>query len=451
MSSECGESFERCGQATGPVAGPEWGGAVLAAGLGKRMEPLTVRYLPKPMFPLGGKVPLLETWVRKLVAAGITDLSMNLCVLKDRIRQYFHDGSRFGAALRYVEEDRPSGTLGGVCKQVFGRQARTFPGELPPQHTPLSGSTIVVPSGDIVTNFDADQLAELLAWHRRQGAAMTIVLTPIAWERRQDYGTVVLQDPEKRPGLLSLAGPIADFREKDPNSPSNLNNASIYLIESRLLAELDPFRTPADPELAEPFYDFGKHVFPALLGQLDSLRLARDNRLMGVQYDGAWYDVGQKRDYLRVNEAVLDGRLRVPLPFEKTDWGYRGRDSQVALSQIDLKPPVVIGNHCRIEAGVQLGPYAVLGDGWTVKAGAAISHSVLWEPYPMPQPAGRELPRQEPNWQSRQHVAAGVTIRESIVAAGPVQQDVRESTVHINEAGQLVVLPIDWTDGGSRA
>ncbi len=427
------------------------GSAILAAGFGKRMAPLTGRYLPKPLFPLGGKVPILETWVRKLVAAGLTDLSMNLCVLKGTIRRYFDDGSRFGAALRYVEEDHPSGTLGGVCKQVLGRQARIFSGETPPTQDRFPGDTIVAPSGDIVTNFDAEQLEELLDWHRRQGAAVTMVLTPIAWERRGDFGTVVLKHPQKRRKPLSQAGPVKDFREKDPLSPSNLNNASIYLIETRLLAELDACRTPADPDLAEPFYDFGKHVFPALLGRLDYLRLSGDNRLMGVQYDGAWHDVGQKRDYLSVNEAVLDGDLRVELPYDAFSWGYLGRGTDADLSKIHITPPVVIGNHCQIEAGVKLGPYAIIGDGWAIEQGAQISHSVLWERYSMRQADGTELPLDDQLQQNPQRIAAGVRIRKSIIAGGRIDRDVQESTVYVDDHGRVSQSPIDRTDTGPRA
>ena len=84
--------------------------AILAAGLGRRLEPLTARHLPKPLFPLGGKVPLAELWVRRMVEAGIRDISMNLCVLAETIERHFGDGSRFGTSITYVKEQTPSGT-----------------------------------------------------------------------------------------------------------------------------------------------------------------------------------------------------------------------------------------------------------------------------------------------------------------------------------------------------
>ena len=75
---------------------------ILAAGLGKRMDPLT-RHLPKPLFPLGGKLPMAEVWVRRMVESGITDISMNLCVLAPLIKRYFKDGLKFGANITYTE------------------------------------------------------------------------------------------------------------------------------------------------------------------------------------------------------------------------------------------------------------------------------------------------------------------------------------------------------------
>ena len=39
--------------------------------------------------------------------------------------------------------------------------------------------------------------------------------------------------------IVSKSGRIAEFIEKDPDSPSNLNNASIYMIETEVLKALD--------------------------------------------------------------------------------------------------------------------------------------------------------------------------------------------------------------------
>ena len=217
-------------------------GAILAAGLGSRMKPLTNHYLPKPLFPLGGKVPMAELWVRRFVDSGITDISMNLCVLSAAIRRHFADGARLGAEIAYVEEDKPSGTFGGVCKQGLGREAkRVRSAETAPQLPAFSGSTLIVPSGDIVTNFTSELLAEMYEIHQRAGAAFTMVLVPVPWDRRKDFGTVVLEAPEERSGEISKSGRITEFLEKDPNSPSNLNNASIYMMETELLKALDPF------------------------------------------------------------------------------------------------------------------------------------------------------------------------------------------------------------------
>src|SRR5262249_50692859 len=159
---------------------------------------------------------------------------------------------------------------------------------------------------------------------------------------RKDFGTVVLDRPENRSGILSQSGRIREFREKDPDSPSNLNNASIYMIEVDLLAALEPLRTEARADLTEGFYDFGRHVFPAMLGRLPYVSLPRDFLLWGLQYDGAWFDVGQKRDYLRVNEYLLDGRLDIGLPYEKLPWGYLGSNVTIDFSRVTLHPPVVI-------------------------------------------------------------------------------------------------------------
>ncbi|MCP5054146.1 MAG: NDP-sugar synthase [bacterium] len=425
---------------------------LLAAGLGRRMEPLTTHHLPKPMFPIGGRVPMTEMWVRRAVTSGITDISMNLCVLSNSIKNYYRDGTRFGADIHYVEEDTPSGTLGGVCKQALGNKAKQVRengtmrvmGE-------FKGTAIIAPSGGIVTDFNCQMLEAMHDIHKKKGAAFTMVLAPVPWEKRGEFGTVEFNAPENLPGLISKSGEIINFREKDPDSPSNLNNASIYMIEMDLLKALDPLRTAADPGLEQPFYDFGKHVFPAMLGNLDYVNLPGDFLLWGIQYDGLWHDVGRKRDYLDVNKSFLDGDFSLEVPYEKFPWGYLGSNTSVDFSDVTIVPPVVIGNNCIVEPGASLGPYAIIGDDWTIERNASISHSVLWQRYDYFTGTGEEIPAGQRKDSDMHRVCKGVSIDRSILVGGTIKNDLKEEIVDLQQDGQSRILSIDWVPGGKRA
>ena len=424
--------------------------AILAAGLGKRLEPLTRFLRPKPLWPLGGKNAIAELWLRKIAEAGIRDVSMNVCVLADAVRAHFGTGARYATELSYVYEAEPSGTLGGVCKQVFGSAAHTVPGETPLRGpAPFTGSTVLVPSGDIVTNLDAALLEELCDLHRERGAALTLLVTPIPPERRKDFGTAVIPDPEKRSGPLSLCGRVERFAEKDPNSPSLLNNASVYLIDRQLLQELDRRRTRIDAP--EPFYDFGKHVFPTLLDLQSKGGLGGGKYpIFAVQYDGMWFDVGNKRDYLAVHRSLLDGEIDVPPAYEPLPWGQLGTDVDIDLGRVEIHAPVIIGHGCRIEPGATLGPYTVIGDGWTISSGARVSHSVLWERYAFHGRDGRTLSARERTEVDR-HEVGPVEVRQSIVAGGTLDVDVIEQTAQVLEDCSLERLSIDWVPSGPRA
>jgi mannose-1-phosphate guanylyltransferase/phosphomannomutase len=426
--------------------------AILAAGLGKRMDPLTVHHIPKPMFPLCGSTPMVELWVRKAVEAGITQISMNLSVLKDTIKGYFRDGARFGASIEYIEEEIPSGTLGGICKQALGKNAkRVSQNEEVTKIAEFSGTTIIAPSGDIVTNFGTAMLEEMYEIHKKKGAALTILLTPVPWERRSEFGTVVLKSPKSLQGFISKSGRIIDFLEKNPNSPSNLNNASVYIIEMDLLKILDPLRTEAKMGIEGAFYDFGKHVFPSILGKIDYVSIPKDYVLWGLEYNGLWFDVGRKTDYLSVNKSILDGAIQIDIPYESFPWGYLGTNVAIDFSKVKVIPPVIIGNDCVVEPDAEIGPYAIIGDGWTIERGAHIRNSVLWKRYSFTNDKGRTIPASERKIVDRHEVRKGVTINESIVVGGTIEKNMIRKTVDVLESGEIEVLPIDWVPKGPRA
>ena len=82
----------------------------MAGGKGKRLRQLTDNS-PKPMLKVEGK-PILEIILENFIYYGVTDFIFSVNYLKDKIINYFGDGSRWGISIEYLIEDQPLGTAG---------------------------------------------------------------------------------------------------------------------------------------------------------------------------------------------------------------------------------------------------------------------------------------------------------------------------------------------------
>jgi len=85
---------------------------IMAGGRGTRLGALT-QNCPKPMLKMGGK-PMLETLIELLVSYGFNDFVISVNYLKEKIMDYFDDGSRLGVQISYLLEDEPLGTAGAL-------------------------------------------------------------------------------------------------------------------------------------------------------------------------------------------------------------------------------------------------------------------------------------------------------------------------------------------------
>ena len=72
---------------------------ILAAGLGKRMHPLTANK-PKPLLKVGDKT-LIEYQIERLVQGGITGVVINHFYLGTMIEEALGDGSQFDIEILY--------------------------------------------------------------------------------------------------------------------------------------------------------------------------------------------------------------------------------------------------------------------------------------------------------------------------------------------------------------
>ena len=99
-------------------------GMILAAGLGKRMQPLTLE-TPKPLLKIGG-FTLLERALNLLIRNGVEEVSINTHYLGDQISKYLSN-SNFKAKIKISsEKDLLLDTGGGTSKATKNFKENPF-------------------------------------------------------------------------------------------------------------------------------------------------------------------------------------------------------------------------------------------------------------------------------------------------------------------------------------
>ncbi|MBI2216666.1 MAG: NDP-sugar synthase [Candidatus Rokubacteria bacterium] len=304
---------------------------ILAGGQGTRLRPLTYAR-PKPVVPLSNQ-PFLAYQLAHLRDHGVTDVILSCGYRVDDVRAALGDGERLGVCLRYVVEDEPLGTGGGV------RNAAD-----------VTSGTVFVLNGDVLTDID---LTAMRRFHEAHGSRTTIYLTPVDDPRA--YGLVETEND----------GRLLRFREKpgrDEPITTNMINAGVYLIDATLLA-----RMPADRPVS-----IEREFFPALI--------ADGIPAFGWHLPAYWRDIGSPAAYLAAQIDLLAGRVhtRVAPEGDARD-GVRLHPTAECERGAVLEAPCVVGAGARLAAGSRVGPFAVLGDGVSVSRGASVEHAILWE------------------------------------------------------------------------
>ena len=240
---------------------------VLAGGEGKRLRCVTGE-LPKPLVPLLGR-SLMERILLLLRQNGFTEVCAAVRYRAEDIMRAFGDGGRLGVSLCYSREDEELGTAGAVrnCADFYGDE------------------DFLLISGDTACDFD---LAALWRRHRESGAAATIALARESDPLR--FGLAVC-DGE---------GAVRGFVEKPDweGVVSDRVNTGVYVLSPRAMACV--------PE-GRPF-DFAKDLFPLLL--------RRGEKIVGMETEGYWRDVGTPESYYRCCLDALEGKWKIDVPEE---------------------------------------------------------------------------------------------------------------------------------------
>jgi len=227
---------------------------ILAGGFGTRLQKL-VSDVPKPMADISG-TPFLEILVNKLVSNNITDITLSLHYMPEKIIEYFSGDKFNNVNLKFVVEQKPLGTGGAIQYAISSGKF-------------LGDEDILILNGDTFVDFDCKSFIEN---HINNDALISVLVRKIDSTHR--YGKIVVEN-----------GKIIEFSSLGDENPGFIN-AGIYIVNSQVL------RNYNFPEVFSFEQDF----------------LAKEIKTLspnGFQAGEYFIDIGVPEDYLRAQKELM--------------------------------------------------------------------------------------------------------------------------------------------------
>ncbi len=305
---------------------------LLAAGIGKRLQPLTNR-VPKPLLDVAGK-PMIEHTIRFMLASGVTEFAI---VINAKYQSAFGSALRNvtndGASITYIHQNNPTGMSDAICT------ARDF-----------TGDDFIVCAGDMLVPLS--HVRDMIRVHLEKKPLGTLSVLRATIDYVPGLGNVKVEDN----------GTITGIIEKPAREQLLSNNYSL------------------------PFYIFNKHVFSYLERCPLSIRGERELQdalgialkegmlLKGVAIDRpfsstttafmmevACLNITNPTDYFNASISALEGKGIMKPP-------------DILCTMIE---PVMIGDGCDISDDCLLGPNVIVGRNVVMGALAEVSNAIV--------------------------------------------------------------------------
>jgi NDP-sugar pyrophosphorylase family protein len=221
---------------------------VLAGGRGLRLAPLT-NSVPKALVRIRSK-PLLEWVIGWLAKNRVRDLVIGVAYEKEKIMDYFGDGSRLGVRIKYSVHTVEGGTAEGFRKAIDRY---------------VTDEVFLAMNGDELTNLNIPRLCEA---HVNSGVLATVAVTAL----KSPFGIVKLDSNDR----------VVGFEEK-VTIPDTYISIGVYAFQRQILAHMP---TSGDIE---------RTTFPAL---------ARMKKLQAYRHDGFWMTINNLKELQEAEEDI---------------------------------------------------------------------------------------------------------------------------------------------------
>jgi glucose-1-phosphate thymidylyltransferase len=292
-------------------------GLILSGGKGTRLRPLT-HTRAKQLVPIANKANI-DYVVEDIVRAGVTDIGVVISPeTGEEVKNHLGDGSRFGAILTYILQDRP----GGLAHAV--KIAKPF----------LQNDPFVMYLGDNLLDGGIEHMLETF---NKGGVEACILLTKVS--NPSSFGVAVRNE----------SGHIERLVEKPKEFISDLALVGVYLFTPRIheiIANLKP-STRGELEITEAIQNLLEAGFV----------------VNAEEVRGYWKDTGNAADLLDANRLVLSRIHREILGLVESSEIVG--EVQIALGATvrnsSIRGPVSIAAGAIIEDSY-IGPYTSIGE-----------------------------------------------------------------------------------------
>jgi UDP-N-acetylglucosamine diphosphorylase / glucose-1-phosphate thymidylyltransferase / UDP-N-acetylgalactosamine diphosphorylase / glucosamine-1-phosphate N-acetyltransferase / galactosamine-1-phosphate N-acetyltransferase len=238
-------------------------GLIPAAGMGTRLEPITLA-IPKELLMIGDKA-VIEHVIDAMKEVGVTDITVVVGWRKHAILDYLGSGERLGVKISYVVQDKRN----GLAKAVSAGE-----------HVINDESFLVVLGDDFF--YPKTFLKEILEFHKKNNADATIGVAKVEDVTR--HGII-------KPGENNKIVDIVEKPSKD-KAPSNLGCMGVYIFKPVIFEAINKTKPGHKNEY-----------------QLtDSIKILVEEgyKVLYSTIDGEHIDVGTLEDLRKANEQVFD-------------------------------------------------------------------------------------------------------------------------------------------------
>lgn len=208
-------------------------------------------------------IPLLQHLIEQCVENGITDIKLLVSYKKEVIKNYFRDGSKFGASVQYISEETPRGTAGALIDAL-----------------PFLNDRFLVIYGDTYLDIDFKHFWD---FHKNKNGDASIFLHPNDHPHDSD-----LVDIDKFSKVRKLYPYPHDTQWR-----KNLVNAAVYIFNKTAFDGL---------KLDAQKLDIAKELFPAMLES--------NKQLYGYISTEYIKDMGTPKRLSRVIDDINSGKVK---------------------------------------------------------------------------------------------------------------------------------------------